>query len=428
MLEKTESRHDAPQAETGMTRANGHAYGWVVVGAGALMTCVAMGSMFSLAVFLQPMSVDTGWSRTGISTAMTIDFLAMGFAAFAWGALSDRYGARIVVLLGGLLLGIGLALASRATSLIEFQLLFGIIIGVAAGAFYAPMMAVASGWFEHNRSLAVALVSAGMGMGPLTMAPFAGWLITNYEWRTAMLVIGITATLLIVPAALLVRRPPVVLDVAPPAPGIATPVVALAPRMSAGEALRTPQFAALALAHFACCAAHSGPIFHMVTFAIGCGIPAMAAVSVYSLAGLSGLGGRLLLGVLADRLGAKPVLVGGLMVQALGAGAYLFVNQLGELYALSVVFGIAYGGVMPLYAILARDYFGGHIMGTVFGAISALASLGMAFGPWAGGWVFDTYASYSWLYIGSFSVGLAAVAVALTFRPVPAAAELRAAT
>ena len=244
-----------------------------------------------------------------------------------------------------------------------------------------------------------------------------------------MLVVGITATLLIVPAALLVRRPPVVLDVAPPVPGIATPVAALAPaRMTAGEALRTPQFAALALAHFACCAAHSGPIFHMVTFAIGCGIPAMAAVSVYSLAGLSGLGGRLLLGVLADRLGAKPVLVGGLMVQALGAGAYLFVNQLGELYALSIVFGIAYGGVMPLYAILAREYFGGHIMGTVFGAISALASLGMAFGPWAGGWVFDTYASYSWLYIGSFSVGLAAVAVALTFRPIPAAAKLRAAT
>jgi MFS family permease len=93
-----------------------------------------------------------------------------------------------------------------------------------------------------------------------------------------------------------------------------------------------------------------------------------------------------------------------------------------------VLFGMAYGGVMPLYAILARDYFGAHIMGTMFGAISAVASLGMAFGPWAGGWVFDTYASYSWLYIGSFSVGLAAVAVALTFKPVPAPAKLRAAT
>jgi MFS family permease len=413
-----------------MTRTSGLTYGWVVVGAGALMGCVSMGSMFSLAVFLQPMSVDTGWSRTGISTAMTIDFLAMGVATFAWGALSDRYGARIVVLLGSLLLGLGLVLASRASSLMEFQLLFGLIIGVAAGAFYAPMMAIASAWFEHNRSLAVALVSAGLGMAPLTVAPFARWLITNYEWRPAMLVIGVVAWILLVPAALLVRRPPVVLEVNRPAPGVATPVAALAPvpRMSAGEALRTPQFAALALAHFACCAAHSGPIFHMVTFALGCGIPAMAAVTVYSLAGVSGLGGRLLLGVLSDRLGAKPVLVGGLMVQALGAGAYLFVNELGELYALSIVFGIAYGGVMPLYAILARDYFGAHIMGTMFGAISAVASLGMAFGPFAGGWVFDTYASYTWLYIGSFSVGLAAVAVALTFKPMPAAAKLRAAT
>lgn len=416
-----------------MTRVGGLSYGWIVVAAGMLMTCVSMGSMFSLAVFLQPMSEDTGWSRTGISTAMTIDFLAMGFSAFAWGAISDRHGARIVVLLGGLLLGLGLVLASRATSLLEFQLLFGLIIGLAAGAFYAPMMAVASGWFEHNRALAVALVSAGLGMGPLTVAPFARWLITSYDWRPAMLVVGVAAWILLIPAALLIRRPPVVLEVNPPAPGVATPMAAitpgtlLGPRMSAGEALRTPQFAALALAHFACCAAHSGPIFHMVTFAIGCGLPAMVAVSVYSLAGLSGLGGRLLLGVLSDRLGAKPVLVAGLMVQALGAGAYLFVRELGELYALSVVFGMAYGGVMPLYAILARDYFGAHIMGTMFGAISALASLGMAFGPWAGGWVFDTYASYSWLYIGSFSVGLAAVAVALTFKPVPAAAKLRAA-
>ncbi len=408
-----------------MARVGGLSYGWVVVGAGMLMTCVGMGSMFSLAVFLQPISADTGWSRTGISTAMTIDFLAMGLSAFFWGALSDRHGTRIVVLMGGLLLGLGLVLASRATSLLEFQLLFGIIIGLATGSFYAPLMAVASGWFEHNRSLAVALVSAGMGMGPLTMAPLARWLITNYEWRPAMLVLGLVATLLVVPAALLIRRPRAVLVVDPPAPGVATPVVARVaalapePRMSAGEAMRTPQFAALALAHFACCAAHSGPIFHMVTFAIGCGIPAMAAVSVYSLAGLSGLGGRLLLGVLADRHGAKRVLVGGLMVQAMGVAAYLFVDQLGELYALSIIFGMAYGGVMPLYAILARDYFGAHIMGTVFGAISAVASLGMAFGPWAGGWVFDTYANYTWLYVGSFSVGVAAVAVALTFKPMP---------
>ena len=90
-------------------------YGWVVVAAGALMGCVAIGSVFSLAVFLAPMSETTGWSRTGISGAMTIVFVTMGFASFGWGALTDRFGPRIVVLAGGLLLGLGLALASRAT-------------------------------------------------------------------------------------------------------------------------------------------------------------------------------------------------------------------------------------------------------------------------------------------------------------------------
>src|ERR1700742_2554418 len=95
-------------------------YGWVIVAAGALMGCVAIGAMFSLAVFLQPMSEATGWSRTGISSAMTLDFLTMGVAAFGWGALTDRFGPRLVVLAGAILLSIGLALASRAQSLLEF--------------------------------------------------------------------------------------------------------------------------------------------------------------------------------------------------------------------------------------------------------------------------------------------------------------------
>ncbi len=224
---------------------------------------------------------------------------------------------------------------------------------------------------------------------------------------------------LLIPASYLVRRPPVVLETDPPAPGVATPLTAVVEtRMGAAEALRTPQFAALALAHFACCAAHSGPIFHMVTYAIGCGIGAMAAVSVYSLAGLSGLAGRILLGITADRVGARPTLVAGLLVQAMGAGAYVFVSDLGAFYALSIVFGIAYGGVMPLYAILVRDYFGPRVMGTVFGAVSMAASLGMALGPWAGGHLFDSFGGYGWLHIGSFAIGLGAVAIALSFRPI----------
>jgi MFS family permease len=391
-------------------------YRWVIVGAGALMTCVGIGAMFSLAVYLQPMSAETGWSRAGISSAMTIDFLAMGIAGFGWGAASDRFGTRPVVLSGAVLLGSGLFLASRSTSLIEFQLTYGILVGIAAGAFFAPMIAAATRWFDNNRSLAVSLVSAGMGVAPMTISPLARWLISTYDWRTAMMTVGILAWGLLIPAALLVKQPPEAAVAG--APGANDPVESGA-GMSVAHALRSPQFLVLALTFFCCCAAHSGPIFHMVSYAMICGIPAMTAVSIYSVEGLSGLGGRLLLGVLADRLGAKRVLIGGLLVQALAIGTYLFVSQLGEFYALSIVFGTAYGGVMPLYAVLAREYFGPRIMGTVFGAATMVSSLGMAFGPWAGGMIFDTFNSYGWLYIGSLSVGLGAMAVALTFPPLP---------
>jgi MFS family permease len=393
-----------------MSKASRFDYGWVVVAAGALMTCVGFGTMLSLAVFLAPISEAMGWSRAGVSAAATLDFLFMGFAAFLWGALSDRYGTRIVVLAGSVLLGLGLVTASQAQELWQFQLCFGVLIGIAAGSFYAPMMALASGWIDKHRSLAVALVSAGMGVAPLTIAPTASWLITTYDWRIAMLVIGIASWALLIPACFLVR----------PAPQAAGSTAASADNVpetewTVAQALRTPQFITLALAHFACCAAHSGPIFHMVSYAMICGIAPLTAVTVYSLAGFSGLGGRLLLGALADRVGAKSVLIGGLLVQALCIGTYLAVYRLGEFYALSVVFGLAYGGVMPLYAVLVREYFGAKIMGSVFGAVSAFASLGMALGPWAGGLVFDTYHQYTWLHAGSFAIGLAAVAVALSF-------------
>jgi MFS family permease len=397
-------------------------YRWVIVAAGALISCVAIGAMFSLAVFLAPMAEATGWSRAGISMAMTLDFLAMGAAGFAWGAASDRFGARPVVLCGAVLLGLGLLLASRASSLLEFQLAYGVLVGLSAGAFFAPMIATVTGWFDTQRSLAVSLVSAGMGVAPMTISPFARWLTTAYDWRTAMLIIGIGAWALMIPAALLVRRPPALTNAgAGPGAGRAEPGA----HLSVAAALRSRQFIVLALTFFCCCAAHSGPIFHMVSYAIGCGVPAMAAVTIYSVEGLAGLGGRLLFGVLGDRLGAKPVLVGGLLLQAVAILTYLFVRELDEFYALALVFGAAYGGVMPLYAVLAREYFGLRILGAVLGATTMASSLGMALGPLAGGWVFDAFHAYSWLFIGSFAIGIGAVAVAFAFPPAPALPQPR---
>ncbi len=392
----------------------GHSYRWVIVAAGGLLGCVAIGAMFSLPVFLGAITRDTGWSVTGVSSAMTIAFLALAATSMAWGNLSDRFGTRRVVLAGSIILAVSLALASRTTSLLAFQLTFGLFIGGSISAIFAPMMACVTGWFDTHRSLAVSLVSAGMGMAPMTMSPLAAWLVSNHDWRTSMLIIAGVAAAVMIPAALLVRRPPA-LDRADAA--------ALAGEansgMTVGDALRSPQFIILLLTNFFCCATHSGPIIHTVNYAVSCGIPLIAAVTIYSVEGFAGLGGRVAFGLLGDRFGAKHVLVWGLLVQAFGALGYVFAYDLSTFYAVGALFGFIYAGTMPLYAAIARENFPLRMMGTIIGGISMAGSLGMATGPVAGGMIYDALASYTWLYLGSFGMGLGAFLIAMTFRPFP---------
>ncbi len=398
-------------------------YRWVIVAAGGLLGCVAIGAMFSLPVFLLPISKDTGWSVTGVSTAMTIGFLAMAFASMFWGGLSDRWGPRPVVLTGSVLLAASLMLASVTTSLIAFQFVFGLVVGVAVAAVFAPMMACVTGWFDTHRSLAVSLVSAGMGMAPMTMSPFAAWLITMHDWRTSMQIIALVVLALMIPASLLVKRAPAL------EAGGDDAMEADAPQegMTTREVLRSPQFIVLCLTNFFCCATHSGPIFHTVSYAITCGIPMIAAVTIYSIEGLAGMGGRVVFGLLGDRFGAKHILVLGLLVQAFGALAYVFTGGLASFYLVAGIFGFIYAGVMPLYAVIARENFPLRMMGTVIGGTAMAGSLGMALGPVAGGLIYDTFASYTWLYVGSWGIGIGAFLIAMTFKPVPKAREALAA-
>jgi len=388
-------------------------YRWVIVAAGGLLGCLAMGAMFSLPVFLRPIANDTGWSVTGVSSAMTIGFVAMAFGSIGWGSLSDRLGARRIVLIGSAILAASLALASLAPSLLAFQLAFGLLVGGSAAAIFAPMMACVTGWFDTQRSLAVSLVSAGMGMAPITMSPLAAWLVSSHDWRTSLQIIAALVAVLMIPISLLVRRPPALeARAAAGSPGEAPPS-----DLSVGQAVRSPQFIVLVATNFFCCATHSGPIFHTVSYAVSCGIPLIAAVSIYSVEGLAGMGGRIAFGLLGDRFGAKRVLVSGLLVQAFGALAYVFARDLAGFYAVAALFGFTYAGVMPLYAVLARENFPLRMMGTVIGGSSMAGALGMAIGPLAGGLIYDEFASYTWLYIGAWGLGLGAFLIAMTFRP-----------
>jgi MFS family permease len=388
-------------------------YGWTIVAVGFVVTCIGMGAMMSLAIFLQPLSEAMGWTRAGISTAGLLNFLGMGLGSFFWGTLSDRFGTRAVVISGGALLGAALVAASQAGTLLQFQLLFGVLVGLAGGAFYTPLTAATTKWFTENRSLAVALVSAGMGLGSTVIGPLVRALITSYDWRVAMMVVGNIAWLVIIPAALLVREP----AGAAAGPSPAGAGLVPGPEMTAGRAFRTPQFMAVAFTHFFCCAAHSGPIFHMVANAMDHGVSAMAAATVFGVAGIGSLGGKILCGLIADRIGAKRMILIGLTAQATAIALYTVIASPAAFYALALGFGFSYGGVMPLYAIVVREYFGAKIMGTVFGALGFVATLGMALGPVAGGWLYDSFGSYFWLFAGSAGIGLGAVAIAATFRP-----------
>ncbi len=194
--------------------------------------------------------------------------------------------------------------------------------------------------------------------------------------------------------------------------------------MPIGQLIRSPPFIVLALTNFFCCATHSGPIVHTVSYAVTCGIPLSTAVTIYSVEGLAGLGGRIAFGLAGDRFGARRTLIAGLLMQAFFAASYYFASSLSVFYSVAVLFGFTYGGVMPLYAVLARENFPLRMMGTVIGGTAMAGSLGMATGPVLGGWLYDRFGSYGTLYLVAWGFGIVAVMMAIAFRPLERSREV----
>jgi predicted MFS family arabinose efflux permease len=308
--------------------------------------------------------------------------------------------------------------------------------------------------------MAASVVSAGNGAGILLLSPLTRWLVNELDWRMAFLILGDLAWLVVIPMALLLRDAPGTRTLEGPAVGQrallssagASKWPPLSPHggqpsgpplsphhggqhgqlrapgtMSLGVIFRSWPFWAIALTHFACCAAHSGPIFHLVTHAIDQGVAKMSAASLLGLSGLSSIFGRVGTGIVADRVGAKPTLIAALMLQALTLFAFLFVRDLGPLSALTFVFGIAYGASMPLYALVTREYFGEEALGTAFGAVFFISCIGMGLGSYGGGFLYDALGSYMWLFLASGAIGAMAVVMAIALRP-PALARARART
>src|SRR2546426_4795197 len=360
-------------------------HGWAVLAAAFVIISLAIGTLFTLGVFLKPIEDGMGWSRSSIGAVGLLNWIVMGLGGIVAGYLSDRLGTRVVVLVGGGLLGLGLVLASQAREIWQFYLTFGFMVGGGVSAFYVPLTVLAVKWFEGRRGLAAAIVSSGNGFGVLALSPLSRWLINQFDWRTALLLLGDLAWLVVIPSAFLLRKAP---DTAAPTgnPAAGVPRAGRSEAVSAGGSIfRAWPVWAIGLTHFACCAAHSGPIFHMVSHAIDQGVAGMAAATLLGVSGLASIVGRIGTGLVADRFGGKQTLISMLMLQALMIPLYVFAHDLGALHALGLAFGVAYGGVMPLYALVTPDYFGGKIMGAAHGVVFFVSCIGMGVGSYARG-------------------------------------------
>lgn len=321
-----------------------------------------------------------------------------------------------MVLAGATLLGAAMFLSSRVTEPWHLYGAFGILGAIGASAFYAPLSATATRWFAARRGLAVGLLNAGMGLGILVVPPLARALITAVGWRTTFVIFGaMTVGVALVVVRHLHDRPA---DLGLQEYGAVTmpQPAAAASGMARSEVLRHPAFWLISLVHFGCCAAHSGPLFHMVSHAMDLGVAKMAAASMLGLSGATSIPSRIASGLLADRFGAKPALVGMLAFQAVVLSTYLLVQGSVSLFAVALAFGVAYGGAMPLYALVAREFFGPRVIGTAFGGIFFVSCIGMGLGSYAGGFVFDHFGSYWSLHLASTLVGAAAIVAAVGLR------------
>jgi sugar phosphate permease len=402
-----------------IARRQGLFYGWIIVAAALAIIALGMGFMFSLGVFMEPLENALGWSRGQIAQANLYGWVAFGVSAFGFGLLSDSLGTRVVVRIGAGMLGLGLLGLSQMQHLWHFYLLYGLLIGGAVGAFNVPLTSLVTRWFVTHRGLAVALTNCGVGVGGLLCAPLSRSLIMSFDWRATFFVYGLLAWVVMIPLTLLLRERPQDIGLQPygetAATAPETPARVAAP-YTFSKVLTLPAFWVIALVHFFCCAAHSGPIFHMVSAVIDVGVDKLAAATVFSISSFASLPGRLGTGLLADRFGSKNILVTWLMMQATAVILYLTVRNFTGFAMLGLYFGIAYGGVMPLYAVVAREYSGARTLGASYGAIFGLSCLGMGLGGWLGGLLFDSLGTYNSLYVLSFLFGAAGAGLAFWLR------------
>lgn len=368
------------------------AQGWIMVGVAFWLSALSFGGLGSVGVFLKPLASEFGWSRGETSLGYTALSLAAGVLGVAWGVVADRYGSRGLAIMASVAMAAALFLLGRTQNLGQFylyNLLFG---GFGFAALMSPLMANVSFWLTGRMGLAIGLVAAGGAFGQGLVPFIARLLISAYDWRTAYLVLAVGYLIAGLPLAWFVREAPARIAARSAAP--------------AGTAIEDgfdvqPREAVswISVAVVFCCICMAVPIVHVVPLVSDMGASPELAAGVLMTLMLAGVVGRILGGVLGDRIGALPAYMLLSLSQSVLVIWFPHISGLLGIYLLAAIFGIAYSGVMASILVCMRVMVPAAYAGRALGVSVFFGMVGMGLGGYIGGALFDLTGGYGWSYL-----------------------------
>jgi MFS family permease len=395
-------------------------YGWVVAGAAFVVMIVCFGVQYSFGVFFKPLIAEFGWTRAATSGIFSLYMVVRAVFSIVMGYFCDRRGPRLTVSLGAVSMGLGLLFISRSKTIWQLYIFYGVMGGIGAASFYAPLASTVSKWFTKKRGLVLGIYSAGIGIGTVIFSPLTEFFIDTYSWRTSFVILGMMTLGIILASALFLRSSPQEMGLEPEGRRVegfqaAGPGARDRSRkgLSFGDAWLTLPFWLILFVEMVSYMVSITPLVHIVPFATDTGISPMVAASLLAVIGGCSIVGRVVTGAVSDKVGAKNLLPVMLMIEAVMLFFLMESKGTTMFYLFAILFGLAYGGSVPLIPAVTADFFGPGSMGTIFGVISFGGILGGAFGPLLAGTLHDSTQSYGTAFLAISIV--AAVGALLAF-------------
>jgi MFS family permease len=388
-------------------------YGWVIVGALFVIQALFFGIRTSFGIFLTSIETEFALSRATTSAINSVSWLLLCISSVLGGWAFDRYGPKIVFLLMGLITGLSLILTSQTNALWQLFITYGLLLAIGSGAIYVVTMPTISRWFDKKRALAIGIASSGGGLGTAAIAPFAAYLIANFSWRVAYIVLGLMALAIVIPSSFILKNDPKELGMLPDGAKLIqdTPDSQQAKTKLSGltlkQASRTRGFWLMAfvwLLHSFCMLLI---LTHVVAHATDMSISTGSASAIISFIGLTRALGLIIMGGVADRIGRKKVAIIGTTLMTTSVVLLTFSRELWMLYLFAAIYGFGEGGQLSSITALMADYFGLLNFGSILGVLDIGWAIGSAIGPLVGGLIYDINGSYfSAFLLGSIAMAL----------------------